>query len=338
MINIGVIGYGYWGPNLVRSFIDTPGLNVVGVADSDAKKLERVGQRFPQLKATVHSQDLLADQAIDAIAIATPVHSHFQLGMAALKAGKHVWLEKPMAHSLEQASALFNEANLRRRVLFVDYTFIYTGAVRKMRELLSAGELGSIHYYDSTRINLGMFQRDANVIADLAAHDFAILDYLFEEPPLAVSAIGGKHYADMPENLAYINLFYDSGMIAHTNVSWLAPVKVRQILIGGSRKMVVYNDLEPSEKIKVYDKGIILGDDPEKIYQLHVGYRSGDMVAPQLDATEALRVAAGHFAACIEHGNPPLTGGILGLRVAALIEAATQSMHGQGCPVNIPVL
>lgn len=336
MIGIGIIGYGYWGPNLVRNFAETPGANVVAVADLDPKKLETVQRRYPAVKITADFKELLTDPSIDAIAIATPVSSHFELGMAALKAGKHLWLEKPMAETSLQARKLVDEAERRGLVLIVDHTFIYTGAVRKMAEIIKAGELGRIYYYDSIRVNLGLFQRDVNVISDLAVHDFSILDYLLNEHPVAVSASGMNHFPGTPENLAYITLFYDSGIIAHANVSWLAPVKVRQILVGGSKKMITYDDLEPSEKIKIYDKGVSFTDNPEQIYQMRVGYRMGDMWAPRLNATEALRVEGEHFVDCIEHSKVPETSGRLGLRVVELIEAASSSMGGKGETVYIP--
>jgi predicted dehydrogenase len=335
MIRIGIIGYGYWGPNLVRNFVEMRGAEVAAVADLDTAKLQSLQRRFPAVKVTTDFQDLLTDPAIDAIAVATPVSTHFQLGMAALKAGKHLWLEKPMTETSLQACKLVDEAERRQRVLMVDHTFIYTGAVRKMAEIIRGGDLGQMYYYDSIRVNLGLFQRDVNVISDLGVHDFSILDYLVGEHPVAVSASGINHFPGTPENLAYITLFYDSGIIAHANVSWLAPVKVRQILIGGSKKMITYDDLQPSEKIKVYDKGISFTDDPEQIYQMRVGYRTGDMWAPQLDTTEALRVAGEHFVDCIEEGRTPETDGQLGLRVVELIEAATSSMRGRGETVYI---
>ena len=335
MIKIGIIGYGYWGPNLVRNFAETPGITVASVADLDPKKLEIVQKRYPGVKTTTRFQDLLENKDIDAIAIATPVSTHFELGMAALKAGKHLWLEKPMTETSEQARKLVDEAEKRKLVLIVDHTFIYTGAVRRMGDMVKSGELGQILYYDSTRINLGLFQRDVSVISDLAVHDFSILDYLLGEQPAAVSAVGANHFPGTPENLAYLTLFYGSGMIAHINVSWLAPVKLRQILIGGSKKMITYDDLEPSEKIKVYDKGISFTDDPQQIYEMRVGYRTGDMWAPKLDSTEALRVEGEHFVDCIENGKAPMTGGYLGLRVVELIEAATRSMKERGRSVQI---
>jgi predicted dehydrogenase len=330
MIKIGVIGYGYWGPNLVRNFAETAQATVAAVADLDQKKLAAVQRRYPSVKTTTNFQDLLKDPGIDAIAIATPVSSHFELGMAALKAGKHLWIEKPMTETSLQARKLVDEAARRQRVLIVDHTFLYTGAVRKIAEIIKKGDLGRMYYYDSIRVNLGLFQRDVSVISDLAVHDFSILDHLLDERPIAVSASGTNHFPGTPANLAYITLFYGSGTIAHINVNWLAPVKVRQILIGGSTKMITYDDLEPSEKIKIYDKGVSFTDDAEQIYQMRVGYRAGDMWAPALDTTEALRVEGEHFIDCINHGKEPLTNGQLGLRVVELIEAATSSMRGRG--------
>lgn len=335
MVKIGVIGYGYWGPNLVRNFSELQDGQVVAVVDQDPKKLEVVQKRYPAIKTTTHFQDLLEDSSIDAIAIATPVNTHFELGMAAIKAGKHVWLEKPMTETSLQARKLVDEAARRNLTLFVDHTFIYTGAVRKMGEIIKSGDLGKVYYYDSTRVNLGLFQKDVNVISDLAVHDFSILDYLLGEHPAAVSASGINHFPGTPENLAYITLFYDSGTIAHANVSWLAPVKVRQILIGGSNKMITYDDVEPSEKVKIYDKGVSFTEDPKKIYEMRVGYRTGDMWAPRLDGREALRLAGEHFVECIASGRPPETDGLLGLRVVELIEAATSSMRGRGETVYI---
>jgi predicted dehydrogenase len=329
-VNVGVVGYGYWGPNLVRNFAETPGMHLAAVSDLDPRKLEVVQKRFPAVKTTQRYQDLIEDPGIDAIAIATPVNTHFALGMAALTAGKHLWLEKPMTETSDEARQLVEEAEKRRLVLHVDHTFIYTGAVQKIAEIIKAGELGDMLYYDSTRINLGLFQRDVSVISDLATHDFAILDALLGEHPAAVSASGINHFPGAPEDLAYITLFYDSGMIAHLNVSWLAPVKVRSVLIGGSKKMIVYDDLEPSEKVKVYDKGVSFTDDPAQIHEMRVGYRTGDMWAPKLAGTEALRVEGEHFVDCIRHEKLPQTNGKLALRVVELIEAATCSMRSRG--------
>ncbi len=335
MIKIAVVGYGYWGPNLVRNFAELSKVQLVGVADLDPAKLALVQRRFPAVKTTTDFQDLLRDPTIDAIAIATPVNTHFEFGMAVLKAGKHLWIEKPLAETSYQARKLLDEAEKRNLVLLVDHTFVYTGAVRKMHEIVSSGQLGKVLYYDSIRVNLGLFQHDVNVISDLAVHDFSILDYLLKEHPVAVSAGGINHFPGTPENLAYITMFYDSGTIAHVNVSWLAPVKVRQILLGGSEKMITYDDLEPSEKIKIYDKGVNFTDDPKKIYEMRVGYRTGDMWAPKLAGTEALSLEAEHFVECIEQSRTPVTDGHLGLRVVELVEAATSSMRGRGETVHI---
>jgi predicted dehydrogenase len=335
MIKIGVIGYGYWGPNLVRTFAEAQHGTVVAVSDLDPKKLAQVNKRYPAVKTTNDFQDLLRNPEIDAIAIATPVSTHFEFGMAALKAGKHLWLEKPMTETSLQARKLVDEAAKRNLTLFVDHTFVYTGAVRKMGDVIKSGDLGRVYYYDSIRVNLGLFQRDVNVISDLAVHDFSILDYLLGEHPVAISASGINHFPGTPENLAYITLFYDSGTIAHVNVSWLAPVKVRQILLGGSKKMITYDDLEPSEKVKIYDKGISFTEDPKQIQEMRVGYRTGDMMAPKLDGTEALRLAGDHFIDCIINKKTPQTDGSLGLRVVELIEAATSSMRGRGETVYI---
>jgi predicted dehydrogenase len=335
MVRIGVIGYGYWGPNLVRNFMEIPRAEVAAVADLDMAKLELVQRRYPTVKASRHSQDLLADPSIDAIAVATPISDHFELGMSVLKANKHLWLEKPMTETSLQAQKLVDEAERRGLVLIVDHTFIYTGAIRKIGEIVKSGELGRIYYYDSIRVNLGLFKLDVNVISDLASHDFSILDYLLGEHPIAVSASGINHFPGTPENLAFITLFYKSGTIAHANVSWLAPVKVRQILLGGSKKMITYDDLEPSEKIKVYDKGVSLTDDPQQIQEMRVGYRMGDMWAPKVATTEALRVEGEHFIDCIENGKAPETNGRLGVRVVELIEATTCSMRSKGDTVYL---
>lgn len=327
MIKIGIVGYGYWGPNLVRNFAETTGAKVAAVSDLDSAKLALVQRRYPAVKTTTDFRELLSDPDIDAIAIATPVSTHFEVALLALRAGKHVWLEKPMTETSDQARQLIDEAQKRNLVLLVDHTFIYTGAVAKMNEIIKNGDLGQIYYYDSIRVNLGLFQRDVSVISDLAVHDFSILDHLLGEHPVAVSANGTNHFPGTPENLAYVTLFYDSGVIAHTSVSWLAPVKVRQILLGGSKKMITYDDLEPSEKVKVYDKGVSFTDDPQKIQEMRVGYRTGDMWAPKLAAAEALAVESAHFVDCIVNNKVPKTDGQLGLRVVELIEATSQSMR-----------
>lgn len=335
MIRVGVIGYGYWGPNLVRNFAEVPGARVVAVSDRRPERLARVYDRYPAIQTTRDHGDLFADPAIDAIAIATPVSTHFDLALQALQAGKHVLVEKPLAATSEQAMRLIEEADRCKRVLMVDHTFVYTGAVRKIQELVASDGLGDIYYYDSVRINLGLFQHDVNVIWDLAVHDLSIMDYVLPSRPRAVSATGMSHILGEPENIAYLTLFFDGCLIAHIHVNWLAPVKVRRSLMGGSRKMIVYDDLEPSEKVKVYDKGITVNNGVESVYQMLIGYRTGDMWAPQLDMTEALRSEAVHFTRCIEKGERPITDGEAGLRVVRILEAATQSMAERGQLVEL---
>ncbi len=335
MLRVGVVGYGYWGPNLVRNFVESRCAVVTCVADLDATRRALVQRRFPGIRVTADFEEMLADPEIDAIAVATPVRTHFAFGLAVLRAGKHLWLEKPMTETAAEARQLADEAERRGLQCLVDYTFVYTSAVQAMGRLVDSGALGKPYYYDSTRINLGLFQRDANVIADLAVHDFAILDFLLREHPVAVSANGVNHFPGTPENLAYLTLFYATGFMAHINVSWLSPVKVRQVMLSGSKQMIVYDDLLPSEKIKVYDSGVHFTDDPEEIQQLSVSYRTGDMCAPRLDQTEALRVAVDHFAECVERGTTPRTDAHLGVRVMELIEAANRSMRERGRSVPV---
>ncbi len=335
MIKVGVIGYGYWGPNLVRNFAEASCSQVVAVSDLNAERLAVVRRRYPAIEATTDHRDLLADTRIDAVAIATPVSSHFELGLQALRAGKHVLLEKPLAATSEEAVRLVEEAGRRRRVLMVDHTFVYTGAVRKMQELVAAAELGDIYYYDSVRVNLGLFQHDVNVIWDLAVHDLAIMEYVLSAQPCAVSATGVSHVPGQPANIAYLTLFFDGSLIAHVHANWLAPVKVRRTLVGGSQKMIVYDDLEPSEKIKVYNKGITVNNGTEHKYQLLIDYRTGDMWAPQLDISEALRTEVIHFADCLDTGKSPITDGLAGLRVVSILEAASKSMTAKGRPVEL---
>jgi predicted dehydrogenase len=338
MVRVGVIGYGYWGPNLVRNFFETPGAQVAWVSDKRAERLKQVQSRYPTVKVTENHRDLLQDPEVDAIAIATPVSTHFDLAIQALEAGKHVLVEKPMAASSAEALKLIEAAAAAGRTLMVDHTFVYTGAVRRIRQLVDDGSLGEIYYYDSARVNLGLFQHDVNVLWDLAVHDLSIMDYVLPYRPVAVSATGVNHVSGGKENIAFLTLFFDSPVIAHMHVNWLAPVKIRRTLIGASRKMIVYDDMEQSEKIKVYDKGITVNQqlNREKLYDIMVGYRMGDMTAPQLDISEALRFEASHFVECIEKKQRPITDGEAGLRVVRVLEAATQSMRMRGHPVELP--
>lgn len=335
MINVGVIGYGYWGPNLVRNFAEVAGARVAYVADLRPERLAVAAARSPAAKVSADYREVFDDPAIDAIAIATPVSTHFELGMAALAAGKHVLIEKPMTATSDHAQRLIDEASRRRLVLMVDHTFVYTPAVQKMRELTQAGELGELYYYDSVRINLGLFQHDVNVLWDLAVHDLSIMDFVLGRHPASVSATGLAHVPGNPENIAYMTMFFEGNLIGHIHANWLAPVKVRRTLLGGSRRMLVFDDLEASEKIKVYDRGISVNPSPENVYQMLVGYRTGDMWAPQLAIREALHTEVTHFVDCIANGAQPMTGGEAGLRVVRLLEAATQSMSSQGRPVPV---
>lgn len=338
MIGIAVVGYGYWGPNLVRNFADMPGAQLVAVCDLEVERLASVKTRYPSVTVTGNFEDVLRDPRIDAVAIATPVSTHFRLAMSALMAGKHVFVEKPMASSVEEAKRLVDEAARRGLVLAVDHTFVHTSAVRKMRDLVDNG-LGDIYYYDSVRANLGLFQHDVSVVWDLAVHDLSIIDYVLRERPVAVSATGLSHVAGQPENIAYVNLFFETNLIAHIHVNWLAPLKVRRTLLGGSRQMIVYDDLEPSEKIKVYDKGITLSgrppEDGRSVYQMKVGYRMGDMWAPHLEVNEALGTEIREFIHCIEHDGTPVADGQAGLRVVGILEAATQSLAQRGRVVEL---
>jgi len=334
MLGIGIIGYGYWGPNLVRNFMEVGSARVVGVCDLRPERLAHVKARYPTIETTNDYRDLIRNSAIDAIAVATPVSSHFDLALAALRAGKHVLLEKPLTATAEQAKRLLDEAERNGRILMVDHTFVYTSAVRKIKEVVETGNLGEIYYYDSVRVNLGLFQHDVNVLWDLAVHDLSIMDHVIPTRPCAVSATGMSHVPGEPENVAFLTLFFENRLIAHMHVNWLAPVKVRRTLIGGSQKMIVYDDLEPSEKVKIYDKGITFNNNPENVYQMLIDYRMGDMWAPQLDLTEALRTEALHFIRCIEKSVPPITSGQEGLRVVQILEAATRSMAQRGHPVE----
>jgi predicted dehydrogenase len=337
-LRVGVIGYGYWGPNVVRNFSELPGAEVVAVSDLSPERLELAQARNPTVSVTTDHQDLLAHPEIDAIVVATPVATHYRLGNEVLQAGKHLLMSKPLTDNSDSAGRLVRAAEERNLVLMVDHTFLYTGAVRKLRELVDAGSLGRLQYYDSVRINLGLFQSDISVLWDLAVHDLSIMDYLLASPLRAVAATGATHVQGHPVNMAYLTCFFDDNLIAHHHVNWLAPVKVRRTLIGGDRQMAVYDDLEPSEKVKVYDKGVTLKATRERVYESMVGYRTGDMWAPQVSLAEGLRVEAQHFVECIRKGVRPLTDGLAGTRVVRILEAADESLKARGMPVEIPDL
>ena len=335
MIKVGVVGYGYWGPNIVRNFAELPDARVAWVCDLQPERLARVRSRYPSTNVGTDCNELINDPSVDAVVIATPVRTHFELGMAALRAGKHLWIEKPLAATSEQAAWLIEEADRRGLTLMVDHTFVFTPAVQKMRELTRANELGDIRYYDSVRINLGMFQHDVNVLWDLAVHDLSIMDYVLDSPPVAVSATGLAHVEGTPENVAYLTMFFEETMIAHVHVNWLAPVKIRRTLLGGTRRMLVFDDLEASEKLKIYDRGISVNPSPDNLTLMRIAYRTGDMWSPQLALREALHIAARHFVDVITAKAAPISDGHAGLRIVKLLEAATHSMACQGRPVTI---
>jgi predicted dehydrogenase len=335
-IGVAVIGCGYWGPNLIRNFAEESRAQVRWVCDLDASKLESVHRRYPSVRTTTQCQELLADTQVEAIVIATPVQTHHGLARAALRAGKHVLIEKPLADQAALAEDLVAQAQRYERILLVDHTFVYTGAVRYLKKLCEESLLGDLWYIDSVRINLGLFQHDVNVVWDLAPHDLSIVTHLIGQEPLTVQAMGACHTGNHVEDVAYLTLNFDNNLIAHFHVNWLSPVKVRQMIFGGRDRMVIYNDLELSEKLRIYDRGIeVKADNREGIYNLLVDYRSGDMWAPALDGTEALKVEVRHFLDCIEHGEKPITDGEAGLRVVKILEAAQMSMKAGGKRVAI---
>ncbi len=330
IINIGVVGYGYWGPNLVRNFMRAANSKVTMVCDPEEKQRHRAVESYPGLKTTGRSEELFSATDVDAVAIATPVASHFPLAKAALQAGKHVFVEKPMAANVAQCEELIELADSKNLILHVDHTFVYTSAVTKIKEEIDSGAIGDLLYYDSTRVNLGLFQHDVNVLWDLAVHDLSILGAISDKEPRAVSATGISHVPGQPENTAFLTVFYDAPLIAHINVNWLAPVKLRRTLIGGSKKMIVFDDLSPSESVKIYDKGVETTESEEDIYLLKVSYRTGDMHSPKVELTEALLTEANHFIHCIKKGSPSMTDGRAGLKVVKILEASERSLQLRG--------
>jgi predicted dehydrogenase len=330
MIKVGVIGYGYWGPNLVRNFFESDQAWVSAICDRKLERMETIGRRYPTIRTTAHVEDILKDRTIDAVAISTPIQTHFRLAMKALKAGKHVLVEKPMTGSLEEAERLVEEARKRKRILMVDHTFVYTGAVRWMRDTIQAGSLGKLHYYDSVRVNLGLFQHDVNVIWDLAPHDISIMRYLLDRSPDAVMTTGMATIKGQPESIAYITCYFADNLLAHFHVNWHAPAKIRLTMIGGDRRMIVYDDAEIDQKIKLYNKGVVASQKRSDLYERIISYRLGNMVAPKLDNTEALKKVTAHFLECIEKGKRPLTDGRVGLEVVRILEAASESLKKKG--------
>jgi len=333
MINVGVIGYGYWGPNIVRNFSSIEGAEVRSICDMNEQSLNRARKTYPNIPATQNCEEVLNATNIDAVAVITPVSTHYELAKRALENGKHVFVEKPFTATIAQAEQLIELAERKKLTIMVDHTFIFTGAVRKIKRLIEEKTLGDLYYYDSSRVNLGLFQSDVNVIWDLAPHDFSVMDFLIDEKPSAVSACGKAHVNGL-EDTAYITVNFDNNMIAHFNVNWLSPVKMRTTLIGGEKKMLVWNDLEADEKIRIYDKGVSVTN-RESSYNLRVSYRSGDMHAPKVDQIEALRHETEYFLSCLSTGARPENDGRAGLRVVRLLEACNRSMKQNGQSVNV---
>lgn len=327
-MKFGVIGYGYWGPNIVRNLMSLDGSEVCGIADSNSAAQARARKAYPGIKISSSAMDIICSPETDAIAIVSPVWTHYDLTKAALLNGKHVFVEKPFTCNSAQGEELINLAAQKKLKIMVDHTFLFTGAVRRIGQLIDEGVLGKLYYYDSTRVNLGLFQHDVNVVWDLAPHDLSIMDHLIKTTPEGIAATGEGHL-NAYEDVAFMTLYFPEKVIAHINVNWLSPVKVRTTLIGGEKRMIVWNDLEADEKVKVYDKGVKITS-REGVYDLLVSYRSGDMWSPQLEQVEALRQELSYFVDCISTGNEPFNNGLAGLRVVRMLEAASESLSRKG--------
>ena len=328
MIRVGVIGYGYWGPNIVRNLHSLDTTRVEMVCDKSCSALARVAKTYPSVKTVSDPKDVLTSPQIDAVAVITPVWTHYELAKAALEHGKHVFVEKPFTSNSAQAAELVDLAARKNLKIMVDHTFLFTGAVRKIQELIKCGELGDLYYYDAVRVNLGLFQHDVSVVWDLAPHDLSIMDFLIAQEAEAVVATGESHL-NGHEDIAFLTVYFPKNVIAHINVNWLSPVKVRTTLIGGQKKMLVWNDVEADEKIKVYDKGVEITT-AEGVREMLVNYRSGDMWSPQIEQVEALRLELGYFADCIMNDKTPFNDGKAGLRVVKILEAAEKSIKKRG--------
>jgi predicted dehydrogenase len=334
MIRVGVIGYGYWGPNILRNFAMHDDVQVVALCDLSEAALRRAKKIYPALRVTQRPEDITQATDIDVVAVITPVSSHYPLALDALRNGKHVFVEKPFTASSAQAQTLIDLAEAKGLTIMVDHTFLFTSAVKTIRNLIKAGDLGKLLYYHSTRINLGLFQHDVNVVWDLAPHDLSIMDYLLPCGPTSVSAVGMDHYNRGLEDQAYVTVCFEDRLLAHFNFNWISPVKVRETLIGGDKKMLVWNDVVADEKLKVYDKGVNLCEqDVEGRHHLMVQYRVGDMYSPQLDTTEALKLEIDYFVQCLQQRKTPFNDGRAGLRIVRMLEAADQSIRENGRPI-----
>jgi len=333
LVRVGIFGYGYWGPNVVRNLHALENCQVVTICDKNPGALKRANRVYPGVHLTTDFSEIMTSPQIDTVAIVTPVWTHFELAKTALLNGKHVFVEKPFTSTPQQAEELIELAERTRLKIMVDHTFLFSGAVRKIRELVDNGTLGNLYYFDSTRVNLGLFQHDVNVIWDLAPHDMSIMDYIIQEKPEAVVATGGTHLNCLAD-LAFTTVYFPNKVVAHINVNWLSPVKVRTTLIGGEKKMLVWNDLEADEKIKVYDKGVQITNG-QSVYELLVSYRSGDVWAPRVEQAEALKLELEYFMDCIRNDRTPFNDGLAGLRVVKLLEAADQSLKERGKIVRL---
>jgi len=331
MIRIGIIGYGYWGPNLVRNFLDVDGATVTFISDRDQVALKRAQAAYPMIKSTPNDSDVILSPIIDAVAIATPVFTHYELAKRALENGKHVFVEKPFTASVRHAEELIELAEKKNLKIMVDHTFLFTGAVKKIKLLIDEGVLGRLFYFDSIRMNLGLLQKDSNVIWDLAPHDLSIMDYLIGSNPVAIAATGTAHINGF-EDVAYVTVFYPDNLIAHLSINWLSPVKIRMTMIGGQKKMLVWNDLAADEKLKIYDRGVEI-ETKEESYNARINYRSGDVWIPRLEQIEALKTEAHYFVDCIENNLTAINDGVAGLRVVSMIEAIIESLKTGGCVI-----
>jgi predicted dehydrogenase len=334
MINLGIVGYGYWGPNVARNFFHCKRANLAAICDLNESRLNLAKSTYPLIRGYSEPGPLIHSDDVQAVAIVAPVLFHYELAKAALECGKHIFVEKPFTSNTRQAEELINLALKKGLIIMVDHTFLFTGAVRKIREVINSRELGSLFFYDSTRVNLGLFQHDVNVVWDLAPHDFSIMNHLIDNSPVAISAQGTQHFGTGLEDVAYIAAHFDNGFIGHFHCNWLSPVKIRKTLISGDKKMLVWDDLESDEKIKIYDRGVELKNG-EGVHNLLVSYRSGDMYAPKISNTEALKAEAEYFLDCIEKGMEPFNNGEAGLKVVRMLEAADKSLKRGGEKVKI---
>lgn len=335
MINIGVIGVGYWGPNIIRNLVANNRFNVSRCADLRQERLDYINSLYPTIVPSKNFKDIINDSSIGAVVICTPVFTHFEIALAALQAGKHILIEKPMTSTAEQAQELINLAEQKNLKILVDHTFLFTGAVRKINEIVKSGELGDIYYFDSVRVNLGLFQHDINVVWDLAPHDISIMDHVINRKADSITATGVDHLGSGLEDVAYVTVFYPDNIIAHIHVNWLSPVKIRQTQISGTKKMIVWDDNSPSEKIKVYDKGIEVIRTTDQIYDTLIQYRTGDMYCPKVPQLEALALEMDHFADCIEKNAEPVSDGYSGFRVVQILESSEKSIKNRGKEIQL---